>query len=79
MTLSGATMFLAVVTVVGVLFRIIGDHAGIGDALIFAGAGSMLAAALVLGVSSPVHRGAAVKQGMAPAIAVAALLVAVLV
>jgi len=71
-------LFLAVVTIIGVLFRLIGDHAAIGDALIFAGAGSMLAAALVLGLSSPAHRGAALKQGLLPGIAVVALLVAVL-
>ena len=42
------------------------------------GAGSMLAAAVVLALKSPAHRGAALKQGSLPAIAVVCLVLGVL-
>jgi putative membrane protein len=58
----GAVLALAGVTTVGVTLMLVG-------------AGSMLAAALVLLLSSPSHRGAAVKQGTLPLLAVLALLV----
>ena len=40
--------------------------AAVGAALLVAGLGSMLAAALVLAAASPAHRGAALKQGAFP-------------
>ena len=49
------------------------DHNTVGLALIFAGVGSMLAAALVLVTSSPDKARAAVVQGAFPAVAVALL------
>lgn len=58
-------LFLAVVTFVGIGMRLAGHHA-VGTALLVAGAGSMLAAALVLGLTSPGKRGAAVRQGLFP-------------
>lgn len=65
-------LFLAVQAGVGALSFLLG-HRGIGAALIFAGAGSMLAAAAVLFVSSPGKRGAASKQDFFPAMAIAFL------
>ena len=49
-----------------------------GAALVLFGAGSMLAAALVLALKSPAHRGAALKQGTLPAVAVVCLALGVL-
>jgi putative membrane protein len=69
-------LFLAIVTVTGIVIGGIGYN-GIGIALIFAGTGSMLAAALVLLVSSPDKARAAVTQGIFPLIAIALLGVAV--
>ena len=64
-------LFLAIVAGVGiVLAPIVG---GVGHALVLAGVGSMLAAALVLFVSSPRKRRAAVTQGAIPLLAVLAL------
>ncbi|MGW0044363.1 DUF1304 domain-containing protein [Rhodococcus sp. NPDC003348] len=65
-------LFLAIVTTVGVITVAIGSTA-VGAALVFAGAGSMLAAALVLLVSSPDKARAAVTQGTLPLLAVALL------
>ncbi|WP_099039629.1 DUF1304 domain-containing protein [Mycobacterium neglectum] len=62
-------LFLAVVTFVGIVFYGF-EHVGVGLALIFAGTGSMLAAALVLLVSSPDKARAAITQGILPLIAV---------
>lgn len=70
-------LFLAIVTLVGVVWLAVGGEE-VGSALVFAGAGSMLAAALVLGVTSPSKRGAALKQGLFPLITVVLLLIAVL-
>jgi putative membrane protein len=67
-------LFLAVVTAVGIVLVAAGAT-GAGAALVLAGTGSMLAAALVLLLSSPGKRGAAVKQGTVPLLAVAALVV----
>lgn len=71
-------LFLAIVTAVGIVLVAAGSTAA-GTALVFAGAGSMAAAAAVLFVSSPDKRGAALKQGLAPLLAVAALIVGSLV
>lgn len=68
-------LFLAIVTVVGIVLAAAGSTA-VGAALVFAGAGSMVAAALVLVVSDPAKRGAALKQGLVPLLGVIALTVA---
>ncbi|WP_006246647.1 DUF1304 domain-containing protein [Mycolicibacterium tusciae] len=65
-------LFLAVVTFVGIVLYGL-QHFGVGLALIFAGTGSMLAAALVLLVSSPDKARAAITQGALPLIAVVVL------
>ncbi|MUL74872.1 DUF1304 domain-containing protein [Mycolicibacterium sp. CBMA 226] len=70
-------LFLAIVTVVGIA-AIATGHCGIGLALIFAGVGSMLAAALVLLLSSPDKARAAITQGLFPAIAVVLLVIVAL-
>ncbi len=69
-------LFLAIVTVIGII--LVGPAAGVGYALVFAGTGSMLAAALVLFVSSPGKRAAAIKQGTIPLLAVAVLAIGLL-
>lgn len=69
-------LFLAVVTAVGIAAMLLG-HKGIGAALVFAGVGSMLAAAAVLLASSPDKARAAVTQGAFPMIAVVLLAIAV--
>jgi len=65
-------LFLAIVTAVGIVAVIIGATA-VGSALIFAGAGSMLLAALVLVLSSPDKARAAITQGTLPLLAVVLL------
>jgi putative membrane protein len=62
-------LFLAIVTAVGIVAVIIGATA-VGAALGFAGAGSMLLAALVLLLSSPDKARAAITQGTLPLLAV---------
>ena len=71
-------LFLAIVTVIGIVAVATGCRA-VGVALVFAGAGSMLAAALVLLASSPDKARAAIVQGTFPLIAVALLAVGLLV
>lgn len=70
-------LFLAVVTVVGVVL-VATDHLAAGAALALAGTGSMLAAALVLLLSSPDKRRPALTQGAVPLLAVLALAVGLL-
>ena len=70
-------LFLAVVTAVGIATVVLG-HRSVGAALVFAGVGSMLAAALVLLASSPDKARAAVTQGAFPLIAVVLLAVGLL-
>jgi putative membrane protein len=65
-------LFLAIVTVAGIV-SISLPHKETGAALIFAGAGSMVAAALVLVISSPDKLRAAAIQGTLPLIGVALL------
>ena len=65
-------LFLAIVTAIGVVAICLGHSAG-GAALVFAGVGSMLAAAAVLLASSPDKARAAVTQGTFPLIAVVLL------
>ena len=71
-------LFLAIAVVLGIALYAAGHHA-VGATLVFTGAGSMAAAALVLILSSPDKRGAALKQGVVPAFGVAALAVGLLV
>lgn len=66
-------LFLAIVTAVGIAVALASEHVAVGHALVFAGTGSMLAAALVLFLSAPDKRRAAVTQGMLPLLAVIAL------
>lgn len=66
-------LFLAIVTGVGIAAVALG-HTGIGAALIFAGAGSMAAAAVVLIASDRDKAPAAATQGTFPAIAIVLLL-----
>lgn len=73
-------LFLAIVTAVGiVLLALGGGLMGAGIALIIAGVGSMFAAALVLFVSSPSKRGAALKQGTIPLVALILLAIAAMI
>ena len=65
-------LFLAIVTSVGIVAMCLG-HTGVGAALVFAGVGSMLAAAAVLLASSPDKARAAITQGAFPLVAVALL------
>lgn len=58
-------LFLAILVVVGTVLYAVGDTA-VGATLVIAGTGSMAAAALVLILSSPDKRGAALKQGVIP-------------
>jgi putative membrane protein len=62
-------LFLAIVTAVGLVLGAF-EYYDAGLALIFAGTGSMLAAALVLLVSSPDKARAAITQGILPLIAI---------
>ncbi|MFJ2144770.1 MULTISPECIES: DUF1304 domain-containing protein [unclassified Glutamicibacter] len=65
-------LFLAVAALAGVIALGMG-HLAVGATLVFAGAGSMLAAALVLALGSPGKAKLAVKQGMFPLLSVALL------
>jgi len=62
-------LFLAISVFTGIVLFAVGAHA-VGATLVFVGAGSMAAAAIVLLLSSPDKRGAALKQGVIPAVAV---------
>ncbi|GAA2860194.1 DUF1304 domain-containing protein [Microbacterium arabinogalactanolyticum] len=62
-------LFLAISVFAGIILFAVGAHA-VGATLVFVGAGSMAAAAIVLLLSSPDKRGAALKQGVIPAVAV---------
>jgi putative membrane protein len=62
-------LFLAIVTAVGLVLGAF-EYYDAALALIFAGTGSMLAAALVLLVSSPGKARAAITQGILPLIAI---------
>ncbi|GGN77497.1 DUF1304 domain-containing protein [Nocardia rhizosphaerihabitans] len=68
-------LFLAIVAAVGMWFTAFGD-AGIGVALVLAGAGSMVAAGVVLLVSSPDKARAALIQLVPPLIGCVALVIA---
>jgi putative membrane protein len=62
-------LFLAIITAIGIVMGGLKFYDA-GLALIFAGTGSMLAAAIVLLVSSPDKARAAITQGILPLIAV---------
>lgn len=66
-------LFLAIEVFAGVGLYITGAQ-GVGLALMLFGTGSMLAAALLLFITSPDKRSAAIKQGTLPLIAVIALI-----
>ncbi|MFE7509049.1 DUF1304 domain-containing protein [Promicromonospora sp. NPDC057488] len=70
-------LFLAIVTGVGIVLTGTGSTAA-GAALVLAGAGSMFAASLVLVISDPTKRGAALKQGLVPLLGVIALAIGLL-
>jgi len=65
-------LFLAIVTIAGIVIGAF-EYYSVGLALIFAGTGSMLAAALVLLLSSPDKTRAAITQGILPLIAIVLL------
>ena len=69
-------LFLAIAVFAGIVFLAVGAPA-VGATLVFVGAGSMTVAALVLLLSSPDKRGAALKQGVIPAIAVIILAIGI--
>lgn len=68
-------LFLAIVVALGVVLVAV-DRTAVGAALVFAGAGSMAAAGLVLLASSPSKASSALKQLVPPLLAVVALAVA---
>ena len=70
-------LFLAIISVVGIV-AIVQGCTGIGAALVFAGVGSMLAAAVVLLASAPDKARAAVTQGAFPLVAVVLLVIALI-
>ena len=67
-------LFLGVLAALGAVLYSAGSHTA-GLTLAFAGVGPMLAAALVLFLSSPGKRGAAIKQGTLPFISIVLLIV----
>ncbi|MFF2495943.1 DUF1304 domain-containing protein [Agromyces sp. NPDC058064] len=69
-------LFLAIAVGLGIMFFAIGEHV-VGATLVFTGAGSMVAASLVLLLSSPDKAGAALKQGVIPALGVIVLAIGI--
>jgi putative membrane protein len=67
-------LFLGVVTVIGVIAFVTGA-ASVGVALVFAGVGSMLAAAVVLLTAAPDKARAAVTQGVLPLTAIVLMVI----
>ena len=70
-------LFLAIAAILGIVLAAIGSVA-VGVTLMLVGTGSMLAAALVLFITSPDKRRAAVTQGLFPLLAVVSLVIALL-
>ena len=70
-------LFLALQAIIGVVLTVLG-HTAIGAALMLAGTGAMLVAAIVLALASAPHRSAAAKQGTFPLLAVVCTLAALL-
>ena len=81
--LAGVALFLwlpwpallAILVALGIVLVAVG-RLDVGATLVLAGAGSMASAALVLFVTSPSNRGAALKQGLLPALGVLAVILA---
>ncbi|WP_282852405.1 DUF1304 domain-containing protein [Gulosibacter sediminis] len=69
-------LFLAIAVILGIIFYAAGQPA-IGATLVFTGAGSMVAASLVLLLTSSDKASAALKQGVIPALGVIALAIGV--
>jgi putative membrane protein len=67
-------LFLAIIAGVGIV-AVFAGHRNCGASLVFAGVGSMLAAAVVLLASSPDKARAAITQGIFPLIAIVLLVV----
>jgi putative membrane protein len=67
-------LFLAVVTAIGIVLTA-ADKDEVGPALVLAGVGSMLAAAIVLVTANPARASAATKQGLVPLLAVVAVVI----
>ncbi|WP_156296342.1 DUF1304 domain-containing protein [Mycobacterium paragordonae] len=70
-------LFLAIVSGIGIAAMFTG-HRDVGAALVFAGVGSMAAAAVVLLISARDKARAAVTQGLFPVIAIVLLLIRLL-
>ncbi|AYE95426.1 DUF1304 domain-containing protein [Mycobacterium paragordonae] len=70
-------LFLAIVSGIGIAAMFTGHH-DVGAALVFAGVGSMAAAAVVLLISARDKARAAVTQGLFPVIAIVLLLIRLL-
>ncbi|MDT5139580.1 MAG: putative rane protein [Mycobacterium sp.] len=70
-------LFLAIVSGIGIAAMFTG-HRDVGAALVFAGVGSMAAAAVVLVLSARDKARAAVTQGLFPTIAIVLLLIGLL-
>ncbi|MDT5220595.1 MAG: putative rane protein [Mycobacterium sp.] len=70
-------LFLAIVSGIGIVAMFTG-HRDVGAALVFAGVGSMAAAAIVLVLSARDKARAAVTQGLFPVIAVVLLVLGLL-
>ncbi|MFV0633076.1 DUF1304 domain-containing protein [Demequina sp.] len=70
-------LFLAMIAAAGVIATAMGEHA-VGAALIVAGVGSMLAAAIVLVAHDRTQASAALKQGTLPALALVTLAISLL-
>tara|TARA_B100000749_G_scaffold255722_1_gene223949 strand:+ start:80 stop:472 length:393 start_codon:yes stop_codon:yes gene_type:complete len=71
-------LFLAIAAILGIVVAAIGSVA-VGVTLMLVGTGSMLAAALLLFITSPDKRRAAVTQGLFPLLAVVSLVIALLI
>jgi putative membrane protein len=70
-------LFLAVITVVGIVLVVVADRNDAGWALVIAACGSMAAAALVLLSTGAGYARAAVTQGTVPALAVLCAVLAI--
>ncbi len=71
-------LFLAIAAIIGIIVTTAGATA-VGLTLVLTGTGSMLAAALVLLLTSPSKRRAAITQGFLPLLAVIATVIGLLV
>lgn len=69
-------LFLAFSVALGIILVAAGQPA-VGNTLVFTGAGSMVAASLVLLLSSPEKAAAALKQGVIPALGVISLILGI--